>query len=796
MPTQSDNTVSKGDPAAPLTGKWITPPGEKPANYTFLARKRFDVSHVPGRALLRITADSRYVVYLNGQRIGQGPARGTGERYLVDSYDVVPILRRGSNVLAAWVHCPVIPLTSAVPPAAPALIAQIDGLVETDATWEVCADPSRRADAILYNHHIGYSDYRDLREELVGWRTSSGGADTWPDAQELTPAGGRALTPRGILALTDDRYRPSHVVKTGAVPAHGENIESDVEYAALMQNEEHAEAEGSRFQDVDALTWGRTASVLPSEDGQGAYVILDFGRALVGSVILDIEAPAGAIADVGLGEAVEDGRVPTQQVNINGTVYRYADRYILRSGRQRIENRLHDRGLRFVQLVLRRFSEPIRIHSVEVENRVYPMPLRATFECDQPFLNRLWHMSCDTMRACCMDLFVDCPWREQTLWLDDHYQENLYYLNLTADPVFPAHNLRISSEGVLPNGLFPGRYPSMQACNLPCTSANWVMVLHDYYTYTGDLSLVRELLPVMDRALDVYESWRDDDGLVPDQKGDGLWNFIDWGYELGKVQLGGKTAPLNMLIAAAFKLGASLHQALGSDRRAQDLRTKSSEMAQAIGRQFWLPDEQRFDDCTEPSDGRRTFSQIPHAIGLHFDLLAANQRDAALTALLDPALIQAELGYQQLVLSALVRHGRAADALRIIRTLWGKMVRSNSPTLWEIADGRPPNKGNASLCHGYASAPIQFMQTALLGVEPLEPGFRLFSLRPQSLGVLWAKGQVPTPNGSVHVSWSAREDGALLVDVDVPGGTTGVLSNGEQLHAGRHHLCETRSCLG
>ena len=783
--------------AVGFAAKWITPPGDRSANYTFLARREFRIAEVPERAILRIAADSRYVAYLNGLRIGQGPARGTDARFFFDSYDVSADLRPERNCLALRVHCPTVTLTSAVPPVMPAILAEIEGLLATDADWQVRPDPAHRADAPFYTHHIGYSEYRDLRKEPVGWQTCDDAPDGWLQAQEAGDAegfGGRTLSPRDIPDLTADRYQPARVVAVGGVPPHREDIEDDVEYAMLMQAEMHLTTARTPIEDADALTCGGPARVItaphltPGARGEGAYVVLDFERELCGNFALDVEAPAGTIVDVGYDELAVNGRVDARRVNPNGTVYRFADRYVLRAGRQRIETRLHDRGLRVIQLVFRRFAEPILIHAVEVVNRVYPILIQAEFECSDPLLNRLWDMSRATLSACSLDVFVDCPWREQTLWLDDHLQENLFYLTLSSDRAFPAHNLRVSAEGALPNGMIAARYPSERTCLLPVTSSNWVTVLNDYYRYTGDLALVRELLPVVDRALDLYDAWREEDGLVADRQEDGMWNFIDWGYPIAGVQLGGKTAALNMLIAAAFRQAADLHAAAGDGGRADALRRGSREIVAAVRERFWLRDERHFYDCTEPGDGRRTFSQIPHAVGAYFDLLEDAERDMVLDALLDPEAVRAEYGYQLFVLDALVRGGRAAQALEIVRMLWGHMANAGSPTFWEVADGRSSMAGCGSLCHAFSCSPMYFAQTALLGVRPLKPGFEQFLLDPRGAGVAWARGKVPTPHGQISVERTVAEDESITVDVCIPEGTVAVLPDGRRLTAGEQRV--------
>ena len=68
-------------------------------------RRRFTVSNRNVQtAQLRITADSRYDAFLNGQWIGHGPVRSWPSPWPVDIYDVSHLLRPGENVLSVLVH--------------------------------------------------------------------------------------------------------------------------------------------------------------------------------------------------------------------------------------------------------------------------------------------------------------------------------------------------------------------------------------------------------------------------------------------------------------------------------------------------------------------------------------------------------------------------------------------------------------------------------------------------------------------------------------------------------------------
>jgi hypothetical protein len=51
----------------------------------------------------RLSADSRYLLWVNGAEVGQGPIRSQPRRLRYDEYDIAPCLRPGRNVVAVLV---------------------------------------------------------------------------------------------------------------------------------------------------------------------------------------------------------------------------------------------------------------------------------------------------------------------------------------------------------------------------------------------------------------------------------------------------------------------------------------------------------------------------------------------------------------------------------------------------------------------------------------------------------------------------------------------------------------------
>ena len=51
------------------------------------------------------------------------------------------------------------------------------------------------------------------------------------------------------------------------------------------------------------------------------------------------------------------------------------------------------------------------------------------------------------------------------------------------------------------------------------------------------------------------------------------------------------------------------------------------------------------------------------------------------------------------------------------------------------------------------------MSGYILGVRPVETGYRRFEAIPHPAGIRWAKGQVPVPGGTIGFSWEFHHEG-------------------------------------
>ena len=779
-----------------LGAAWIAPPdaaGRK--NYYFRARKTFWLEEIPKNAELLIGAESSYVLYLNGMEMGRGPARGTHTINYYDSYEVASQLKPGRNDVGVLCHCMNIE-TFIAAPAEPGVVMEIAGILTTDATWEVAAAGDEwRSDAMLFTEQTGFSEWRDLRQEPVGWQVGRDSSQ-WEHAVCLSKASGvlkKRFLPRLIPHLQETVYRPVGIPAVAIVPMVSDFTDRAV--AQLMTDEEHQGCGDLFPHDLSALYASAEdgVTIVPPADGGGLAIVFDFGREVVGRFEMEISASNGTIIDLGYEEQLVDGRLRVSHEGWKGERYDFADRYILRDGRQLVGNSLMERGFRMVQIVIRNLRVPLTIHRVRALDRRYPLYPKASFHCSDPLLDGIWKACVETLSACTTDIFTDCPWRERTFWVNDLLVENLVFLQLTGDRMLPARALQMAFSETAANGFVHGACPCPAEGKkddwlaLPATNLFMALILKDYFLYTGDGELVKEYLPKIRRILEEFGRYADERGVVtlPSE----YWNFFDWSYEANGYSLSGKTsAPLNYLYLLALKTYEALRVQTGCSAAAGDFKSQISQLSVSLDEVFFDREAGRLSDCIEAGNRSNLSSQLSHALALIAgEYRGGIQADLA-KGLNDSSLLVPELYLHHFIFSAQKIVESTPNGLDRIRKYWGDIVSSGSPTIWEFGvynPGKEAINGKGSLCHGFSTSPVDFFQTVILGIRPLQPGFVQFSVTPHAFDLEFAGGCLPTPLGLIDIAWR-RTPAGLSVSLEIPQGSQAMIPGKKPFGPGRH----------
>ena len=115
------------------------------------------------------------------------------------------------------------------------------------------------------------------------------------------------------------------------------------------------------------------------------------------------------------------------------------------------------------------------------------------------------------------------------------------------------------------------------------------------------------------------------------------------------------------------------------------------------------------------------------------------------------------------VLEALIKAGLRDEAIDIIREKWGGMIEKGATTFWDVWE-----PDFQSRCHAWSASPLYHLSQQVLGVMPVEVGWKKVRIRPVLGKLDYAKGRVPTPLGVIKVEWEKAGDDQLAVRVELP----------------------------
>ncbi len=214
------------------SAQWVFIEGDvAPQNYYLAARKTFELDSVPEAAsacALHISADSRYVLYVNGQRVGRGPNRCWPFDQQYDSHEVAHLLHEGTNVIAVLVHTIGISTFQYMPGRGGLIVRfEADGetLAQSDASWRVTRHTGWRANVPRAALQMGWAEQFDAREDIEGWTCVEFDDAAWQSAVEIGPAGTEpwtGMSAREIPFLTEDPVYPARFASAETVrpPQH------------------------------------------------------------------------------------------------------------------------------------------------------------------------------------------------------------------------------------------------------------------------------------------------------------------------------------------------------------------------------------------------------------------------------------------------------------------------------------------------------------------------------------------------------------------------------------------------
>ncbi len=691
-------------------------PDEKRAHYVAF-RRTFTLIDQPSRAVLDVFADSRCVLWVNGQYVARGPARFDPAGPEFDRHEVAHLLQRGRNAIAVLVLAGA--SNGKTMRHAPGLSVQLQAvtadsstsIVETDLEWRWSADTCYRPPAVKWGF---ICDDIDGRRGALEWVHPSFDDANWGAVREVDVGQWGKLTHRHVPLL------------------------SETELSPLPMNSEP----------------------LPRTLTERQELVLDIGRMAQGYEVVEVDAELDTELTVEHAQRFVDGQVRES--------YGAITRYVARAGVQQFMP-IDSYGCRYLKVRVEKGRAELR--KVRFIERQYPFEHVGRFECSDPFLNDLWKRSVHTLQQTSDDAFMDCGLRERAEWIGDAVVVQ-YPVSRVAfagperpfksDPRLIESAIRRVALSRQPDGRVKAHHPSDRwdiHGYIEDYSCLWVQSLREVYERTNDTTLVEEVWPAVTAQLDLLLSTRTGRGLIHGRE------FVIFDNPLKYKVCEGAT--LNAMVYRALLDAAVLADAIKDKAVAARYQAAAVALRAAFNEHLW--DAASGTYAGGIVDGQR---HVPTA---HAALLALNRgvvpddRVKPVRAWLMDHFDKRDgirFPYTYFWLFEELYRTDTDDADRLVlsemRTRWANMMsRTDTGTLIE-------SFGGGEACHNFGAVPAYFLSSYVLGVTSNGPaGSREISVEPRLGDLSFARGAVVTELGVVEIGWEI-ERSRLSIDLRLP----------------------------
>jgi|HubBroStandDraft_1064217.scaffolds.fasta_scaffold09457_4 alpha-L-rhamnosidase len=765
--TQAQTSIQPDPPHHDWHAAWVTHPTaplREPLVLHF--RRTLSLAAVASSYIVRVSADNRFILYVNGHRAGDGPARGDLTHWRYQRFDLAPLLKTGENLITAtvwnWgIYAPIAQFSDRT-----AFLLESEAKGEANIStgvgkpdkWMVEVEPGHRAlgrDTVTFKDYMAAGPGEEINAASYDWK--------WQDSAATGGSWVPVASP-----MRDSIYG-------GVNGAHSADTTGDNPWGLVPDELPHMEYAATSAGDVvrtsipDLRQFPGSAVSVPA--GSHVHILLDRKTLTTAYPQLTVSGGKGSKIVLTYSEALYDKDLHKGDRDevADRKALGLTDSFLPDGGSHRTFEPLWWRAWRYLDLDIQTGVEPLTLESLTAEFTAYPFEERATFKADDPDLAKIWEISWRTARDDAHETYMDTPYYEQLQYVGDTRIQALISYAVAGDDRLARQALRAFDASRIPEGITRSRYPSSLPQSIPTFSLLYVDMLHDYWMYRpDDHGFARGLVPGTRGILDWFAHYEQPDGLLREVP---WWSFIDWvsgNQVIPTYDKSGESCVTTLEYLGALSDAADLERSLGDPELATRYQSRAAHVRTGIYDKCWSAARGLLADTPEETG----FSQQANILGVLYDVIPKDRQQEVLHKLLtiDPGttpdgVLSASYYFRFYLARALDHAGLADDYLDSIGP-WRKLLPMHFST-WPEVPG-----DTRSDSHAWSAHPIYDFLTLVAGIEPASPGFATVRIAPHLGSLPSLTATYPHPQGEIEVDYR-RQGSGLNATITLPGSLTG-----------------------
>lgn len=521
--------------------EWITYPDfEHSSNQWFKLRRSFTLEKTSKVAIAKISADSKYWLWINGELVlfeGQLKRGPNPNDTYYDEIDIAPWLKRGENIVA-------IQLWYYGKDGFSHRDSRVAGLyfdcnigdysLVTDNQWKISIDKAyQNTGEPQANYRLSESNVKYVaKNRISGWQDISFDDSKWRSAQ---PRGEAGVAPWNNLVLRPIPQWKDYGLKLLPFTKEGNRVTAELPYNMQFH------------------------------------------------VYFKVKAKGGETISCTL-----DNFYHTNGVHLRME-------YVADSGVQEYEHKPWLNGHKIYLDI----EDGVEILEVGYRETGFATEFTGDFNCSDPFLNTLHQKSLRTLYVTMRDNYMDCPDRERAQWWGDlvlEMEETFYVMDTTANSLTRKAIRELvdwqRADSVIysptPEGNWKKELPQQMLASI-----GWYG-FRNYVLYTGEVSIYDEVFESVEKYLSLWSV--EESGHVP-FKGGG-WNWSDWGGNIDVMLLE------HAWYSLALESYAEMAMYKGYPDRAEEARAKIAKIKEFVNNNYWTPEGYRSTRYKRETDDR------------------------------------------------------------------------------------------------------------------------------------------------------------------------------------------------